>query len=160
MSPPLRCLRSRRGSAILLATLAMLALIAATTTAFLAVVAAHLQEVRHQRDGVQALYMAESGVEELLDQLATTGAAAPIEREVLGAAIPAQPGVETPPAVRRERLPLGRYRASCRRDGPALVITSVGQAPTAVGPPVERTLVVRCRRAGGAWRVSRWEWRP
>jgi len=158
MSPALRRLHGRRGSAILLCVLAMLALIAATTTAFLAVAVAHVREVRHQRDGVQALYMAESGVEELLDQVATTGATARIQQEITGPTLPAQPSLEQPAPAARPALPLGRYRASCRREGETLVITSVGQAPTAVGPPVERKVIVRCREVDGRWQVHEWEW--
>ncbi len=159
MGATLRILRSRRGSSIVFVTLAMLAIIAATTTAFLTVVAAHLKHTRHQRDGLQALYMAESGIEEMLDQLATTQSTSAVQREVSGRYVTMEADVETAAPRRSAPLPVGRYTATCQREGAALTITAVGEAPTALGPPVAREVIVHCRRAGERWVVTKWELR-
>ena len=159
---------SQRGSSLLVATLAMLALVAASTGAMVAVVVAHSQRVSHQAQGVQALYLAEMGVEEMLARRA-----AGVETTSIGRAIPAsadrdrigEGSGEAAPAARLVDEPepvaaTGSYEAKAETVGGAVEIRSKGIVPTPAGRSVTREVRVMCRVEEGRWVPERWEQVP
>ena len=159
---------SRRGSAYLMASLALAALIAASVGAMTAVVVAHAQRVTHQRDGLQALYLAEMGVEETLARQASgdqRGRLSRIVRRDAASEGPIVPSPDTPPGARigradDSRLVVGSYEVKAERHRGSLMIRSRGTVATPTGRVVEREVRVSCRQVGGRWAVDRWEQGP
>ena len=155
---------SRRGSVYLMATLTLLALVAASTGAMTLVVVAHAQRVSHQRDGLQALYLAEMGVEELLAQGMGDRRSVSLTRTVRQDETPDGPRVAAPdmaqaPMVGSDdsRLVVGSYEVSAERRGGSLTIRSQGKVAAPAGRVVEREVRVTCRWAGGTWGVKEWQ---
>ena len=157
-------LRSKRGSVTVAATLALMVLVAVSLAATVALVAAHARRVKHQEDGLQALYLAEMGVEEVLARAASGDVPEELARTVerieapeaaVGAAEATEPSVVG--ADVDSRLLVGTYEATVRSSGTALAIRSRGVVATPAGMSVSREVDVRCRRVRGAWRVERWE---
>jgi hypothetical protein len=149
----------------LIATLAMLALLAASLGGAVAVVVAHAQRVSHQRDGLQALYLAEMGIEEALTLAAEGDTRDAIRREVKrpdltpeAGARPTDTAPGEPLRMRTDSRPVvGAYEVTVRRNGAALDITSTGRVSTPAGRSVTRTVHVDCRPADGGWIVQGWE---
>jgi hypothetical protein len=148
-----------------MASLTLLALIAASTGAMTLVVVAHAQRVSHQRDGLQALYLAETGVEELLARQAYGDSATSLTRTVRRDQTPDGPRIAAPDAAPSgrlgaaddARLVVGSYEASAEQRGGLLAIRSRGSVATPGGRVVEREVRVTCRRSGGGWAVRQWE---
>jgi len=161
----MRRLHSQSGSVALIATLAMLALLAASLGGAVAVVVAHAQRVSHQRDGLQALYLAEMGIEETLTVAAEGDPPGAIRREVARPGLPAEAGARSTDTAPGEALrvaadsrpAVGAYEVTVRRNGAALDITSTGRVSTPAGRSVIRTVHVNCRRADGKWTAREWE---
>ena len=151
-----------------MASLALAALIAASVGAMTVVVMAHSQRVTHQRDGVQALYLAEMGVEEALALEARGEGPARLSRMVRqdeAAEGPIVPPPDRPVGERigradDSRLVVGSYEVRAEQRRGLLVIRSCGRAATPAGRVVEREVRVSCRRVGGRWTVDRWEQGP
>jgi len=160
--------RSQRGSGLLLAMLAMLALIAASTGAMVAIVIAHSQRVMYQQHGVQALYLAEMGVEEMLTTVADGRRPAPIARTVSWPREVGETLVPAPDVSRGERLspaadaraPIGSYRVAAQVAGRTLTVISTGFVTVPNGRLVTREVRVVCRRQAGRWVVGGWEQTP
>jgi hypothetical protein len=146
----------------LIAALSLLALIAASTGAMVAVVVAHAQRVSHQRDGVQALYLAEMGVEEMLSRHASGEDPVTLSRSLpraVEAGVPAPDraaasAVALPDAA---ALLVGSYDVSARADGQGLRVQSRGLVVAPSGRMVERQVRVVCRREAGRWIVRDWQ---
>jgi len=151
-----------------MASLALAALIAATVGAMTVVVMAHSQRVTHQRDGLQALYLAEMGVEEALALEARGEGPARLSRVIRqdeAAEGPIVPSPDRPVGERigradDSRLVVGSYEVRAERSGGRLVISSCGEVATPAGRVVEREVRVSCRKAGDRWAVDRWEQGP
>jgi hypothetical protein len=159
---------SRRGSVYLMASLALLALVAASVGAMVALVMAHAQRVSHQRDGLQALYLAEMGVEEMLTRQASGERVPSLTRTIRREPTSDGPIVPAPDAATKARLQapddsrlvVGSYEVKADRQGRSVVVRSRGRVATPAGRVVEREVRVACRRAGGGWAVERWEQVP
>jgi len=158
---------SRRGSAYLMASLALLAVIAASTAAMVLVVVAHAQRVSHQRDGLQALYLAEMGVEEMLTRQARGERLSSLDRTVRFDEAADGPSAASPDAPTTtvevsddSRLVVGSYEVTAERHGGLLTIRSRGRVATPAGRVVEREVDVACRRVRGRWSVQQWEQAP
>jgi len=160
-----RPLASRRGSAYLLASLALLALVAASVGAMVAVVMAHAQRVSHQRDGVQALYLAEMGVEEMLTRRANGESLTSLSRTVQREderIIPSPDASRAAPIAvsDQSRLVVGSYEVKAEPNGPSWVVRSRGLVATPGGRVVSREVQVACHRSHGRWIVEQWEQVP
>jgi len=164
----MRAFRSQRGSSLLVATLAMLALVAASTGAMVAVVVAHSQRVSHQSQGVQALYLAEMGIDEMLarqaagEEITSIGRTIPasVDRDSVGEGVAEAPSpsglADEPDSV----SVVGSYEARAETVGGAIEIRSKGIVPTPAGRSVTREVRVTCRVAEGRWVPERWEQVP
>jgi len=156
---------TRRGSVYLMATLTLLAVVAASTGALTLIVVAHAQRVSHQREGLQALYLAETGVDEVLAQGMGGAGRLSLSRTVLRDRAADGPNVGAPDVVggaamgdaQDSRLVVGSYEARAVRQGGRLTIEATGRAAAPAGRDVERHVRVTCHRAGGRWVVERWE---
>ncbi|MBM3474560.1 MAG: hypothetical protein FJX75_14955 [Armatimonadetes bacterium] len=161
-------LTSRRGSAYLMASLALAALIAASVGAITVVVVAHAQRVTHQRDGLQALYLAEMGIEETLAGQARGERQTSLWRTVRRDAASEGPLAPLPDRTAGgrigraddSRLVVGSYEVKADHRRGLLVIRSCGRVATPAGRVVEGEIRVTCRRVGGQWTVDRWEQGP
>jgi hypothetical protein len=161
-------LQSQRGSSLLVATLAMLALIVASTGAMVAVIVAHSQRVSHQARGVQALYLAEMGVEEMLTARAAGEDMTSIRRTIPHAQEPEQSaeGLSERTAdqalddAQDEASVVGSYVVTSRKREGRLEIRSQGFVPTPAGRSVTRGVHVTCRQEKGRWVRVRWEQVP
>jgi len=158
---------SRRGSVYLMATLTLMMLVAASTGAMTLVIVAHAQRVSHQRDGLQALYLAEMGVEELLARGTLPERDVSLTRTIRRDEAPDGPAVAAPDvgsravkATEDSRLVVGSYEVCAEQRGGSLTIRAQGRVADPAGRVVEREVRVTCRRAGGRWVVDRWEQVP
>jgi hypothetical protein len=150
-----------------MASLTLLAVIAASTGAMTLVVMAHAQRVSHQRDGLQALYLAEMGVEELLAQGMGSERSAFLTRTVRREASLDGPHVAAPDtaggaleALGDPRPVVGSYEVRAERKDGSLRVMSQGRAVDPAGKAVSREVHVTCRWTGGRWAVQRWEQVP
>jgi hypothetical protein len=151
-----------------MASLALAALVAASVGAMTVVVVAHAQRVAHQRDGLQALYLAEMGIEETLARQASGDRAERLSRTVRWEAASEGPLVPPPdvsPGAQigsggDSRLVAGSYEVKADHRRGLLVIRSCGRVATPAGRVVERGVRVTCRESGGRWVVERWEQGP
>jgi len=161
-------LRSQRGSGLLVAMLALLALIAASTGAMVALVVAHSQRVVHQQSGLQALYLAEMAVEEALTRAAAGDLPPFIARTIYRPAEPgevAAPSPDSPPAAglgpqARPTPTVGSYQVQAHTAAGSLTLRAVGAVALPNGRLLTREVHVTCRRASGRWVAERWEQVP
>jgi hypothetical protein len=167
MKTTMPLVRSERGSGLLVALLAMLALIAASTAAMVALVVAHHQRIRHQEAGLQALYLAETGVEELLATSGQGGLPRSLQRTVRRepeageALVPTRDASAGDVVAPTDRRPVvGSYEARAQEAGGRLVVRSAGVVLLPGGKPVTRAVRVSCRRARGGWVAERWQQVP
>ncbi|MBM3497974.1 MAG: hypothetical protein FJX74_04810 [Armatimonadetes bacterium] len=147
-----------------MASLTLMALIAASTGAMTLVIVAHAQRVSHQRDGLQALYLAEMGVEELLARGAGDERDMSLARTVRRDGSPEEPSVAAPDvgprpvkAAEDSRLVVGSYEVRAEQRGGRLTIRSLGRVADPAGRVVEREVRVTCRQARDRWVARRWE---
>lgn len=161
-------LQSRRGAAYLMASLALASVIATSLAALVMVVTAHAARVKHQHDGLQALYLAEMGVEEMLARRSEGEAVTSLAR-VVWREVDSERRIAPLPDRRRElqwgtsgqpRPVIGHYETVARRSRGGLMISSRGAVATPTGRVVERQVHVTCRWTDGRWRVQRWEQGP
>ncbi len=161
-------LQSQRGSSLLIATLAMLALIVASTGAMVTVIVAHSQRVSHQARGVQALYLAEMGVEEMLAARGAGEDTTSIRRTIprLREAQPTGEGLSEMAAgsgldeTSDVAAVVGSYAVTAGEVSGKLEIRSEGVVPTPAGRSVARVVRVTCNMEGDRWVPTRWEQVP
>lgn len=129
----------RRGAAALAAMLLLCTAIMLGMATYVAGVAAGAARVTHQRDTVQCVYAAESGIELALAR-------------VNRGEMPSEPITGA--------CGTAFYRATVEQDGTRLVITADGTQPRPGRADLARRVKVRCARSDGLYVVTRWETLP